>query len=403
MTSALARRREPRARRRAARSCACSCSPQPSRLLGAMILFVGHSLRTMTSSATAERPARLAGPGRLARSSAKRRRATWRGRQACSTRSRRQRRPSRVRRTSRRASGRSAPAPARSLPYRRTTWRTSRRSDSCAALFAPARSCSTSSSRRRCRLEPGDLVTIVAAPGRGRRSRLRVGGIALVTAPDVLFQPLNPRSARRLPSRRPNIAILPFDTFAREVRARAADDRAGGASLDDSRRRRRGSQWQVQAQVDPGHLTGSPAHALAQADADSTIGSSAIAARARCGSSTTSRTRSTPPPATRSTPRRSTSCWRFRGRSSRSGLPTSRRSARSSATGATRAAPRARRVAARPARAGGVRERCSSGCSRAWSAAAIALLAVATGPCRPAGLDVARVRCHRRRLRRRSR
>src|SRR5438045_2552689 len=41
--------------------------------------------------------------------------------------------------------------------------------------------------------QPGDVVTLTPRHG-ARPVRLRVSGIALVTAPDALFQPLNPLS-----------------------------------------------------------------------------------------------------------------------------------------------------------------------------------------------------------------
>ena len=67
-------------------------------LVGAMILFVGNSLTTMTSSATASVPLDWQGPV-ASREPRKARRATWRDGKGCWTPSRRQRRHSRVRPT----------------------------------------------------------------------------------------------------------------------------------------------------------------------------------------------------------------------------------------------------------------------------------------------------------------
>ena len=92
----------------------------------------------------------------------------------------------------------------------------------------------------------GDTVTLTLRRGR-HPVRLRVTGIALVTAPDVLFQPLNPL-AGPAPAQPPaNIAILPLATLAANAPA--------------------ATQWQVQvqAQVDPAALSGSPAAALTRA------------------------------------------------------------------------------------------------------------------------------------------
>ncbi len=90
----------------------------------------------------------------------------------------------------------------------------------------------------------GDTVTLRLGH-RGRALHLRVTGIALVTAPDILFQPLSPLAGPALAQPPANIAILPLDTFAANAPA--------------------GTQWQVQAQVDPAALSGSPAAALTQA------------------------------------------------------------------------------------------------------------------------------------------
>ena len=113
--------------------------------------------------------------------------------------------------------------------------------------------------------QPGDIVLLT--PRRGARPvRLRVSGIALVTAPDVLFQPLNPLLGPAPAQPPADIAILPLSTFAAKVApALASISSALGASAVPGSQT--GTQWQVQAQVDMGALTGSPAHALGQATA----------------------------------------------------------------------------------------------------------------------------------------
>jgi putative ABC transport system permease protein len=95
--------------------------------------------------------------------------------------------------------------------------------------------------------QPGDLVTLRLRGG-GQPVHLRVGGVALVTAADQLFQPLNPPLGPAPAQPPANIAILPVATFAAPA----------FSSIP-------GTQWQVQAQVDPAALTGSPAGALQQA------------------------------------------------------------------------------------------------------------------------------------------
>jgi putative ABC transport system permease protein len=109
--------------------------------------------------------------------------------------------------------------------------------------------------------EPGDTVSLSPRSG-VRPVRLRVSGIALVTAADLLFQPLNPL-AGPAPAQPPaNIAILSLDTFAARVAPALplitnANPAAPGTLG--------GIQWQVQAQADPAALRGSPSTALTQA------------------------------------------------------------------------------------------------------------------------------------------
>src|SRR5947209_5691609 len=108
--------------------------------------------------------------------------------------------------------------------------------------------------------QPGDTVVLTARRG-ARSARLRVSGIALVTAPDVLFQPLNPLLGPAPAQPPANIAILPLATFATTVApALPSISSSGGAAAVPGSQT--GTQWQVQAQADPAALTGSPAHAL---------------------------------------------------------------------------------------------------------------------------------------------
>jgi putative ABC transport system permease protein len=113
------------------------------------------------------------------------------------------------------------------------------------------------------RAEPGDKISIF--PRRGTRPvRLSVSGIALVNAPDVLFQPLNP-SVGPAPAQPPaNVAIIPLHTFVTRIApSLPAISSVAGVSVAPGEQR--GTQWQVHAQLDPRALTGSPAHALRRA------------------------------------------------------------------------------------------------------------------------------------------
>jgi len=112
--------------------------------------------------------------------------------------------------------------------------------------------------------QPGDTITLT--PRRGAKPiSFRVSGIALVTSPDVLFQPLNPVSGPAPAQPPADVAILPIGTFARRV-APALRSIAGGTSGSSAvPGAQSGTQWQVQAQVDPRALGGSPSAALKQA------------------------------------------------------------------------------------------------------------------------------------------
>jgi putative ABC transport system permease protein len=110
-------------------------------------------------------------------------------------------------------------------------------------------------------VQPGDTVALTAKPGAKPR-RFRVSGIALVTAGDVLFQPLNPL-AGPAPAQPPaNVAVMPLETFATAVAPELSSVAGGSTALPGQSA---GVQWQVQAQVDPKALTGNPSDALRQA------------------------------------------------------------------------------------------------------------------------------------------
>ena len=112
---------------------------------------------------------------------------------------------------------------------------------------------------------PGDTVALTMRTGTAPR-RFRVSGVALVTAPDTLFQPLNPLLGPAPAQPPANIAILPLATFAGEVAPVLRKITPAAAGLAAVPGAQNGVQWQVQAQVDPRALSGSPAHALRRAD-----------------------------------------------------------------------------------------------------------------------------------------
>ena len=110
----------------------------------------------------------------------------------------------------------------------------------------------------------GDTISFHARPN-GPADRYRISGLALITAPDVVFQPLNPLLGPAPAQPPANAAILPLatfaSTFARHLRAIASA--ATGASAVPGAQS--GVQWQVQVQVDPRGLGGSPSTAFTRA------------------------------------------------------------------------------------------------------------------------------------------
>ena len=110
----------------------------------------------------------------------------------------------------------------------------------------------------------GDRIALTPRPGASPVS-LPVSGIAVVTSPDVLFQPLNPLAGPAAAQPPANVAIMPIETFAHRVAPLLPpiDTASPGSSAIPGAQR--GIQWQVQAQVDPQALRGSPAAALKQA------------------------------------------------------------------------------------------------------------------------------------------
>ena len=129
------------------------------------------------------------------------------------------------------------------------------------------------------------------------------------------------------------------DPAARHLRAdvRAGAARpitAANAGANAQPGAQNGVQWQVQAQLDPAPLRRQPG-ARAEARRSDPQARRALAARPGAVRRQPLRHRSTRRRGTRSTRRRSTSCSPCPVRWSRSASPTSRRSARSSATGAT--------------------------------------------------------------------
>jgi putative ABC transport system permease protein len=106
----------------------------------------------------------------------------------------------------------------------------------------------------------GDTVTIALRPGARPRS-FRVSGVALITAPDVVFQPLDPLLGPAPAQPPANAAILPLDTFARTLAPELPSVSPAGLGSSAVPGAQSGVQWQVQAQADPSRLGHTPAQA----------------------------------------------------------------------------------------------------------------------------------------------
>ena len=228
-------------------------------LLGAMLLFVGASLRTMTGSAVRSVP------------------IDWQAPVASSVQA------ERIARRTAGDSGILEALPAATAPFLAASHKApagSIRTGSGAVLAVPTGYASRFPTLRllhggfrageivldqqlaaTLQARIGDRVSLV--PGRHTRPRVyRVSGVALVTAAGQLFQPLDPRLGPAPAQPPAQIAIIPFETFSRTYapalrslsRASVGSSAVPGAL--------NGVQWQVQAQVDPADLGSTPAAAL---------------------------------------------------------------------------------------------------------------------------------------------
>ena len=109
----------------------------------------------------------------------------------------------------------------------------------------------------------GDTVTITPRAGTSPR-RMKVSGVALITAPDLAFQPLNPLLGPAPAQPPANAAVMPLATFAKTIAPGlpALASAAGNSAVPGAQT---GVQWQVDVQLRPHVLNGTPAHALARA------------------------------------------------------------------------------------------------------------------------------------------
>ena len=89
--------------------------------------------------------------------------------------------------------------------------------------------------------------------------------MALITAPDVVFQPLDPLLGPAPAQPPANAAIMPVDTLARTLGRDLPAIASGATGASAVPGAQSGVQWQVQAQVDPSGLGSSPGQAFTRA------------------------------------------------------------------------------------------------------------------------------------------
>ncbi|MDX6409489.1 MAG: putative transport system permease protein [Gaiellaceae bacterium] len=230
-------------------------------LVGAMILFIGHSLRTMTASSVRSVPLDWQAPVASRQAAEQAARAVSKQRGVLDA------------------------VPAATAPFAGATHvkpgAGTFRSAAGSILAVPERYTQNIHTIRFLRgslrpgevvldqqlaatlqAQPGDMISFTAKTGRPP-VRLRVSGISVVTAGDILFQPLNPLLGPA-PAQPPvEVAVMTVRTFAQKLAPQLPTVAPGG--LPGIPGSVPGTQWQVQAQVDPAQLTGGPAQALRQA------------------------------------------------------------------------------------------------------------------------------------------
>ncbi len=230
-------------------------------LLGAMVLFIGHSLRTMTATAVRSIPLDWQGPVGSAGAA------------------------QRVARGVAQQPGIAAAEPVATTPFAGATHSspagTVRAGSGFVVAVPPgyARELHTFrmlhgslradgivlDQQLAATLQAGVGDTVSLTPRSGARPvSLTVTGVAIVSAADTLFQPLIPLLGPAPAQPPADIAIVPFASFVRHFGATLGTVAPSNASAASAAGGVSGITYQVQAQVDSRTLTGSPQHALNQ-------------------------------------------------------------------------------------------------------------------------------------------
>jgi putative ABC transport system permease protein len=230
-------------------------------LLGAMVLFIGNSLRTMTATTVRSVPLDWQGPVGSAAAA-----------EQIAARVAKQ-------------SGVSAAEPVATAPFAGAQHTSSAGTIRAGAGFVVAVPLRYQSELHTFRMLYGSLKadgvvldqqlaatlqagvgdTVLLSPRAGAKPvPLKVTGVAVVSAADTLFQPLIPLLGPAPTSPPADIAIMPFASFVKHFGSTLAAVAPSSASAASAATGTAGITYQVQAQVDPRFLTGSPQHALGQ-------------------------------------------------------------------------------------------------------------------------------------------
>ncbi|HEY0631760.1 MAG TPA: ABC transporter permease [Thermoleophilaceae bacterium] len=110
----------------------------------------------------------------------------------------------------------------------------------------------------------GDRIALITHKG-GKPVQLTVSGVSIVSNADQLFQPLNP-STGPAPAQPPaNVAVMEVGTFAKKVAPTLRTITPASVGSSSQPGAQDGVQWQVQAQLDPVPLSSStPSNAFAR-------------------------------------------------------------------------------------------------------------------------------------------
>ena len=232
-------------------------------LLAAMVLFIGNSLRTASATALRQVPLDLQGPVtsyskdlQVAAGVGKQPEVSYSAAAATAPFASADRNVGGL--ATQTSSGAVLAVP-RDYPMHVHTFRTLQGSLRPGAVILDQQMAATLQARI------GDTIRLRARPNSPPQS-YSVSGVALITSPDVVFQPLNPLLGPAPAQPPQNGAIMLTSTFAKTLARQLPTISTGASGASAQPGAQTGTQWQVQAQLDRTPLTaGSPSSALSKA------------------------------------------------------------------------------------------------------------------------------------------